>query len=140
MPADSVKLVCYVVRDTMEYAEGDLYRVMVVAVGRDTLRVGIDRDRVNSVQVRTARFTTVDSLRVGISLARLRAYPAMEGGLGEGEYYVYDDVDPRTCGLSFRVDLGSRSLTSIPNGLVRDFPTDLLTLEIDQIFARGCYK
>ncbi len=140
MPADSVKIVCHLVRDTLESAEGDLYRVLVVLAADDTLRAGIWHDRVRSVILRSARFSTADSLHVGISLARLRTYPGMEGADGEGEYFVYDETDPRTCGLSFRLDLGPRGLGSIPSGLVRALPAAASKLVVDEILVRGCQK
>jgi len=103
MTADSVKLLCTVVRDTIEEAEGMPARVLLVAIGADTLRVSVDRDVVRTIWLRSPRFQTGDSLGVGTSLARLLTFPEIFGGYGEGpSLFVYPNRE--VCGLSFQLD------------------------------------
>lgn len=103
MTADSVKLLCTVVRDTIEDAEGMPARVLLVAIGEDTLRVSVDRDVVRTIWLRSPRFQTADSLGVGASLARLLKFPEIFGGYGEGpSLFVYPNRE--ICGLSFQLD------------------------------------
>jgi hypothetical protein len=107
MPVDSVRMWCRVVADTFEYSEGERYRTLRIAIGRDTVRSWItDRGTVSNVEVTSPRFMTTDSIRVGTPLARLLAFRDLRWGYGEGDFFVMSDA-PGVCGLSFAIDFGA---------------------------------
>lgn len=100
MPIDSVKARCAIVRDTIEFNEGEPGRVLYVSVAGDTVRVELLRDSsVDRLSVRSPRFTTPDGLHAGMSLrAFLRGRDVVEVGPGEGKVYL---SERHHCGISF---------------------------------------
>ncbi len=61
MPLDSVRRVCSIIRDTTEYAEGELVRVIYVLVAGDTVHLDVTGDSVDGIAVDTRTFATRDS-------------------------------------------------------------------------------
>lgn len=100
MPIDSVKARCGILRDTIEYNEGEPGRVLYASVAGDTVRVEVLRDSsVDRLSVRSPRFTTPDGLHAGMSLrAFLRGRDVVEVGPGEGKVYL---SERHHCGISF---------------------------------------
>lgn len=135
MPLDSVKLLCRVVRDTTEEMEGEPVRFLIIAVGSDTLRAEAQQDVVARVQVRSARFQTRDSVRVGVPVERLLRFKDVSAGHGEGDYFVISDA-PTVCGLSFAVRF-PRNADYARMDLER-LRTLASTASVDWILVRGC--
>jgi hypothetical protein len=105
---DSVRVLCAVGRDTTRLAtEGQLARMITVAIGGEVVEAEIVDEKIWRIEVRSSRFRTADSLGVGTPLSRLLALGNARGITGEGQLFV---VSPEHCGLSFRLsDNGSRS-------------------------------
>jgi hypothetical protein len=103
MPVDSALAVCPSAHDTIEYDEGEPGRVLVATIGGDTIRVRIVRSTVHSIIVETPVFATADSLKAGMSIARLLSVPELVGDFGGGSFYVWSDHQS-WCGMSFRLD------------------------------------
>jgi hypothetical protein len=137
MPADSVRQLCRVVRDTLESQEGEKVRRIVVAVEGDTLRVPVVEGRVHSIVVESRHFMTSDSVRVGMPLSRLLAYPGLTGAYGEGDFYVFSDAPP-VCGLSFRIDFGQRGQPFIRNPSRESLEPYGASARIEAILVRRC--
>jgi hypothetical protein len=135
MPSDSVKLRCRVVRDTLEEMEGQPVRFLVIAVGDDTLRAELQENVVSRVQVRSARFQTPDSVRVGVPLNRLFRFKDLAGGHGEGDYFVMSDT-PTVCGLSFAVRFPRTA--DYPRMNMERLRNLGATASVDWILVRGC--
>ncbi len=126
MAIDSVRARCSILRDTIEMDEGESVRVVYALVAHDTLRIDVQRDLVWLIDVRRPGFTTSDSIRVGIPLARflLRRHPQVL--VGEGKVFL---VDRSHCGISFGLSaeayarvphLTEASLTRLPRSTVID--------------------
>jgi hypothetical protein len=107
MPADSVRGLCLVVRDTTEMPEGQPTRMLIVVTAGDTLRATLAEGKVYSVVVESPRFRVADSLHAGMPLSRVLGLPKLSGGRGEYGLYVWSD-EPPTCGISFLVDFAGR--------------------------------
>lgn len=136
MPADSVKGLCVVVRDTTEMPEGQETRVIVVSAGGDTLRASIEDGRIYSIVVESPRFRIADSLHVGMPLRRLIGIPKITGGRGEYGLYVWSD-EPATCGVSFLVRFAGRDpmLRIVSRESLEPYAN---TARISQALVRGC--
>ena len=136
MPADSVRSVCAVARDTTEMPEGQATRVLVVATAGDTLRATIEAGKIYSVVVESPRFRVADSLHAGMPLSRLLGFPKLTGGRGEYGLYVWSD-EPPLCGISFLVDFPGR------DPMIRPVNRESLqpyasSARITQALVRGC--
>lgn len=105
-PVVDIKRHCDVISDSMQPgAEGQTERVLAVRFGRETISAIVVDDKVWRIDVRTSRFTTVDSLGVDTPLRRLAR---MKGArFDPGEDGVYGFVAAH-CGLSFRFSLPLR--------------------------------
>jgi hypothetical protein len=116
-PVEGVTRTCRVVHDTVvQGAEGMPERRLVVDLGRDSVTVVVDSNRVWRVHVRSPAFRTADSLGVGTPATALRR-PGARVLAGEGAHFV---TLPSHCGLSFRlrgVEFGRvRIPAEIPDG------------------------
>ena len=136
MPADSVKALCIVARDTTEMPEGQPTRMLVVVTGGDTLRATLEEGKVYSVVVESPRFKVADSLHAGMPLSRVLGLPKLTGGRGEYGLYVWSD-EPATCGISFLVRFSGRDpmLRTVNRETLEPYAT---TARITQALVRGC--
>ena len=113
---DQVARGCRIVRDTIvRGAEGMRERQLLVDLGRDSVMVVVDSNRVWRLHVRSPDFRTTDSIGVSSPASSLRR-PGARLLTGEGAYFV---TLPSHCGLSFRlsgVEFGRlRTVEQIPN-------------------------
>ena len=137
MPVDSVGTVCTVTSDTVFRAtEGQLARVVSVAMDLDTVYAEIVDERVWRILVRSQGIYTADSLGVGSSILMLTGFPDLNPMVGEGYLYVATTAH---CGMSFRL---SEPPTSAPHGEWTD--TDLRNLgpnvHVTRILLIGCNR
>src|SRR5579862_2726601 len=100
MPLDSVRRICSPVLGTIPNIHG-----MLVQVGSDTLWVSGSGRVVELIQFTAARFKTVDSLGVGVSVGRFLTVRNLTGGVGDGTdaYAIHSTTGP-ACGLVFWLD------------------------------------
>jgi hypothetical protein len=101
-----VKRLCEVTSDNKQTGtEGQTERVLAVQFGSETISATVVDDKVLRLDVRTPRFTTVDSLGVDTPLRRIAR---MKGArFDPGEDGVYGFVAAH-CGISFRFSLPLR--------------------------------
>ena len=126
-----------VVRDTEELGmEAIPESVVVLVVRGDTVRAVHDSGRIYRLGVNTPSFRTSDSLGVGTTLARLLKEPGVYAVGGEGAVFV---VDPRRCGMSFRLaesgGLGDAPSDSITSAQLRQLPPET---RVSEVLVFGC--
>jgi hypothetical protein len=130
VPIAQLKLKCVVVLDTtiVSGSEGLPERWLIVLIGKDSLEVEVQSDRVGRIGITSPRIRTADSLGVGTTARRLRRSGAQLLGSAEGSFYVRI---PRLCGLSFRIEgVSDASAWS-------DIPSKAA---VDQVLVVGCHK
>ena len=132
MPLDSVRGRCPILRDTAEINEGESERVVYALVANDTLRIEVLRESVWRIAVRRPRYTTSDSIRVGIPLARFLRGRHPTIGVGEGKVYLFDR---RHCGNSFGLSAEAyQRVPKLTEASLRRLPRSTL---IDEILVTG---
>lgn len=105
-PVAEVKRLCNVTSDSRQRgAEGQMERVIVVAIDVELIPVVVVDDKVWRIAVTTSRFTTADSLGVDTPLRRIAHMRGAQ--FAPGEDGVYGFVAEH-CGLSFRFSLPLR--------------------------------
>jgi hypothetical protein len=94
---------CTIVRDTTApRSEGQMARVLGVAVGGDTVEAEVVDGRIWRIEVTSPAYRTADSLGVGTALAALLAQEGVSPLSGEGRLFV---KTASHCGLSFQLSV-----------------------------------
>lgn len=101
MTVDEVRTQCGVSSEgTRPGPEGETSRVIVVAMGADTVEAEIVDGRVWRIPVTSPRLRTANDLGVGTPLSRLLDLRDVRPAMGEGLYVL----SPAHCGISFQLD------------------------------------
>lgn len=134
MAADSLKVHCSVVRDTVELrSEGQQERILVVAFGSDTANVEINKGKVWRIEVTEPGLRTADWLGVGTPLTTLLA---LEGGVqgltGEGNLFLISEA---RCGLSFELSEPRSPAGDWPEARLRTLPKSTV---VKRVLVIGC--
>jgi hypothetical protein len=135
LPIDSVRILCNVTRDTITRAsEGQMARVLSVAIDNDTVLAEVDSARVRRILVRSQELYTIDSLSVGSSIKMLTPLPDLNPMVGEGYLYVTSSAH---CGMSFRL---SEPPSSTAHGEWKSADLKALapTVHVTRILLLGC--
>jgi hypothetical protein len=133
MPVDSIRVICSIIRDTSEMAEGDRYRVVYALVANDTLKIDISRDRIRTITVERPTYVTVDSIRVGMPVSEFLKRWQPEVVVGEGKMFMLDDRN--LPGLSF--GLTQEAYHRAPTINKSNLSTLPRSTHIDLILVRG---
>lgn len=112
LTVERVRALCNVVNDTVVRAtEGQMSRVLMIALDSDTVMTEVVNDRVWRILVRSQGLYTADSISVGSSVVMtLTKFPDLNPMVGEGYLYA---ATASHCGMSFRL---SEPPSSAPHG------------------------
>jgi hypothetical protein len=139
MPADSIPRLCQIRSDSTEQSEGLPVRAIRIPVPEGTLRVWLNRDVIYNVLVETPHFRTPDSIRVGSPIERLLRYADLQGGTGEGGYFLWTNTQP-LCGLSFEIEFPRGHLDWLQRPFSVQFLTPFATsARVRRILLRQCF-
>jgi hypothetical protein len=116
-----------------EYAENQ--RALSVVVGIDTVRAWIPSDSIAGIDVLSDRLSTLDSLRVGVSLAQLRRIQGLTATSGEASAWL---IAPHHCGLAFVISSAPGMVepdATVTQSQMGSWPD---TLRVTMIQVAGC--
>ena len=127
-PVEEVSRSCRVLSDAIvPGVEGISERLLLVDLGRDTVRAVVTEGRIGRVHVRGRAYRAADSLGVGTPASALRR-PGARVLTGEGTVFV---ALPGHCGLSFRI-------RGVPPGRASSPEQIPDTALVDEVLAFGC--
>lgn len=128
---------CTIVRDTTApRSEGELARVIDVAVGGDTVEAEVVEDRIWRIQIVSPAFRTADSLGVGTPLSVLLAQEGLSPLSGEGRVFV---KTASHCGLSFQLSVPDTGAAA-GRWTVADLRRLPAVTEVARVLVIGCAR